>query len=621
MRYVINNPKPFEAFFSDGLLSILSGSCVYMDEPVIPFDRFSRWIYAVCVVNFDVDLGQTLESVYPSYVMLSEAERNSVSYLSFPDSHSSCVEHTQHHFRFKSTSVDRLILKHFPVLYRNYTQSLLPVVGACFGYALFRQQKDLSLKRQYSQKSVVVLSPLPFDALFYEVTKSISQIYFSNGICGIEKACKEIDTWPAPKSDEQLSLPLLGVTYTFRIPGAAGTVMPASQFPVGGNPFLHEDEQDCCSPSSLESPPSTSAFSKDLLRSDSTNIPNSSTAAVTANVSSSSRDSDSSYDIVPEKDVILRMQEEIEVSLDSRRYAQAFAPVLSHLQRLWELVITAQPLLVMGPNPGQTSQTVQALVSCIAPLAFCADYRPFFTIYDPEFKNVSRGSISSPIAILGVTNPFFSKALNHWPNVIRLGKVRHIEKKRHAHQLSSKILLEDLKPGLYSQYKPFLKRDAGFFKRLKKALTDGTPEVCISRAIQRFFQELTLSFLIPLEQYISTLMPLHRDISPFRCVPELNRFNMDDFFRTLERAGPRLTCDVKGDWVGLYKSFFSGPHFVHWLSQREADIRQKLHSLHLDAIIRTNFSTWLEERSEVEIVDMILQLNQEVVSVLNVDTE
>ncbi len=72
-------------------------------------------------------------------------------------------------------------------------------------------------------------------------------------------------------------------------------------------------------------------------------------------------------------------------------------------------------------------------------------------------------------------------------------------------------------------------------------------------------------------------MPLHRDISPFRVrlllysnfffntalnyslyhhlqgAPELNRFNMDDFFRTLETAGPQLTCDVKGDWVGLYK--------------------------------------------------------------------
>lgn len=73
--------------------------------------------------------------------------------------------------------------------------------------------------------------------------------------------------------------------------------------------------------------------------------------------------------------------------------------------------------------------------------------------------------------------------------------------------MPSKKLLEDLKPGLYSRYKPFLKRDTGFFKRLKKALTDGTPEEHISLVIQRFFQELTMSFLIPLVSG-ATLCPL-----------------------------------------------------------------------------------------------------------------
>lgn len=36
--------------------------------------------------------------------------------------------------------------------------------------------------------------------------------------------------------------------------------------------------------------------------------------------------------------------------------------------------------------------------------------------------------------------------------------------------MSTGILLEDLKPGLYSHYKPFLKRDAGFFRRIKKVI-------------------------------------------------------------------------------------------------------------------------------------------------------
>ena len=53
---------------------------------------------------------------------------------------------------------------------------------------------------------------------------------------------------------------------------------------------------------------------------------------------------------------------------------------------------------------------------------------------------------------------------------------------------------------------------------------------------------------------------------------------------------------------------------MHWLSQREGEIREKLHSLHLDAILRANFDLWIERRSEVEIVDMIIQLNQLAVS-------
>lgn len=62
--------------------------------------------------------------------------------------------------------------------------------------------------------------------------------------------------------------------------------------------------------------------------------------------------------------------------------------------------IFRQPILVMGKSPGQTSQTVQALVSCICPLQFAADYRPFFTIHDTEFKDVSRASVARSVPSL-----------------------------------------------------------------------------------------------------------------------------------------------------------------------------------------------------------------------------
>lgn len=63
--------------------------------------------------------------------------------------------------------------------------------------------------------------------------------------------------------------------------------------------------------------------------------------------------------------------------------------------------------------------------SLIHPLQYCLDYRPFFTIHDPEFKEYTgRGPAENPPAVLlGVTNPFFAKALQHWPHIIRIGEV------------------------------------------------------------------------------------------------------------------------------------------------------------------------------------------------------
>ena len=45
-------------------------------------------------------------------------------------------------------------------------------------------------------------------------------------------------------------------------------------------------------------------------------------------------------------------------------------PILPHVQLVWELVLVAEPLVVMTPSPTQCSQTTQSLVSLILPLKF-----------------------------------------------------------------------------------------------------------------------------------------------------------------------------------------------------------------------------------------------------------
>lgn len=60
------------------------------------------------------------------------------------------------------------------------------------------------------------------------------------------------------------------------------------------------------------------------------------------------------------------------------------------------------------------------IISLIVPLAYYGDYRPYFTIHDNEFKEYMTKTLNPPHIILGVTNPYFSKTLQHWPHIVRV---------------------------------------------------------------------------------------------------------------------------------------------------------------------------------------------------------
>ena len=70
-------------------------------------------------------------------------------------------------------------------------------------------------------------------------------------------------------------------------------------------------------------------------------------------------------------------------------YFFSLLPVVDHIHTLWELVLTGEPLVVMAPTPTLCSATVQHLTSIIYPLSYCPDYRPFYTIHDSDFKDIT----------------------------------------------------------------------------------------------------------------------------------------------------------------------------------------------------------------------------------------
>lgn len=73
---------------------------------------------------------------------------------------------------------------------------------------------------------------------------------------------------------------------------------------------------------------------------------------------------------------------------------RALLPVVSHVQLLWELVLTCEPIAIIAQSPNVCSDVVFALVNAISPLKYGADYRPFFTIHDSEFKEYTSHAAS-----------------------------------------------------------------------------------------------------------------------------------------------------------------------------------------------------------------------------------
>lgn len=165
-------------------------------------------------------------------------------------------------------------------------------------------------------------------------------------------------------------------------------------------------------------------------------------------------------------------------------------------------------------------------------------------------------------------------------------------------------------PGLYTKYKPYLKKDKTLIKKVLLGLKTKRPEHVQTALLRRQLLELTQSFMIPLERYMASLMPLQKDISPFKSAPNANAFKLDDFLATIELSGPHLTSPLKGDWKGLYRRFYNSPNFRGWYDSRHKELQLTLQDLQLQALSEANLEQWARDKQEVEIIDMILKLKQ-----------
>eukprot|EP01083_Nonionella_stella_P284682 969212_1 len=501
--------------------------------------RLRKWMTCISLVDFDLVLGQVMKFSYPLN-RLTLKEQNNVCSLSFPDSHSSAVGDTSYCFRFRSEYKKRGNAYDSD----DHTHQ--------FGYVFFRQRKDDQRHRGYFQQSVVVITPLPFMTFFLQCIHIIGPMFFEYGEQALELACRSICDWPSPSFGCNVELPLLGQTVNLNAQPRRSPVM-----------------------SRLNSPHRKSPASIDF---------------------------DAKFD--QKTATIHDLASHFDSSLEGGLFQELnlykiFRGSLGNLWFLWELVITGRSILVVSKKPERCSEAVLGLLSLVSPLVYKGDYRPFFTIYDPDFKSFCSLHDHKTLrsVILGVTNPFFLKVFAKFPAILLLGmssgdnatpsrysmdsyrtdslnsdyrgstesepassspsappKHRRCSSGKTPTFTKQRIRAEDLLNSvnlrkLVCEDSPILGPDKSILKRL---MTFGNSQLTgykeseetmliNNMVLRKHFRELTTRFLRPFEKYFS----FNRDIfsnpgfNPYLCSPKLPKFQEEellDDIRSLKRS-------------------------------------------------------------------------------------
>lgn len=522
-------------------------------SPQLNPESLRQWVVALCIIRFDLEQGQLIEECYPPGC-LTKDEESEIAFSSFPDSVSQNHNRSSIHdciFFFRSrrwdnsqasneasTEMNAIGKESSPKstnVRRSKSDNKAYISRYMYGYVFNRQRHDERLKRGGEQKSVVILSHSPYSSVFRPLLQIMGPLYFDIGKKALEHIAAYVSMWPAPLPGKLMELPIGNATLKVNLP-------PAHSLPLESG-ILFEESASSMAPFL----PNNQSIPQGLFH-------------------------------------------------DSDLFG-IFRALLLQLWVLWELLIIGEPILIIAPTPPQCSEAVASLVSLIAPLLCSVDFRPYFTIHDPEFaylNSLQEGDTFPPM-ILGVTNLFFLKALRNIPHIVSVGSpapnsnrfalsnrssTGRISGKSEGfglQQLSLKkfspssllsavklrrdgplCLMTEHKEAIWSTYSAATKPDTSILNRLIDAgmspRIEESMSVVNNEILRRHFLELTTNFLAPFGPYFKTTTPTEGS-SPFVDPPPLPPFNADDFLASLSARGPGkfLSKRMRSNWLDLYR--------------------------------------------------------------------
>mmetsp|Transcript_28822 Transcript_28822/g.28510 ORF Transcript_28822/g.28510 Transcript_28822/m.28510 type:complete len:373 (-) Transcript_28822:290-1408(-) len=354
-----------------------------------------------------------------------------------------------------------------------------------YGFVYFRQQKDTGNKRGYNQRSVVLITQNPFISLFKQIINIIAPAYFEEGRNILNSSWEEIESWGNLNLGETREFSILGSSVAYSIPSECE--LPSLQA-CGSNLSMNLDVMNQGYPGQLQ----------DI------NI----------------------YQIFGSQNI--------------KKY----------IWRLWEITILGEPLLILTNYPETCSLMVLGLVSLLSPLKYEGNFHPYFTIFDNEFRDIQQmmESQNQSAVILGVTNPFFLKALNTCKNIFEFeenGEVvlkSRISKHKSLIHPISQIVSE------------FLQNESAETSAINNSI------------IRRHFRELNQALLSPFSQYFSLNLQKLRE-SPYIESPTFKDFRDFEFLREIgssdSNSVPLFKFISKQNAMKFYEKFIKTSTFNH----------------------------------------------------------
>lgn len=355
----------------------------------------SAWVIGFVSIRFDLDIGPVVEHIVPPDV-LSDEGRKVITQVAFPD----CNPESGHdlifffHMRDCTAASERIRAEAPLALCKEQVRTNI------YGATYYRQKKDASLPRGCVQQAIVLLSRLPYMAVyelilrivvprfcqccplspdvekvpvlsalsplpttFFEVDSSFNPSQYAQRDV-LERAVGEIEGWPSPHPHVQYNLTLLHQPFTFVSPTRCLRLSCGYEKVPFRSKTLLDDR---------------------------------------VSFLGTKRQSTTAHDVFP-------------------LYALLHEH-LRHLTQLWELLLCHEPLFIWSNTPSMASAVAFAVASLVQPVDFNGVLRSYLTVQDESMCRLSRMGKAIPFPksesiIVAATNPFFFRAFEGWTNTM-----------------------------------------------------------------------------------------------------------------------------------------------------------------------------------------------------------